>query len=296
MYILRKLVICGLILTLNFAFAKDSEKKPEKKDEKKLAEVFVQNIKVQNIKETSEYPITLKSRANSKIKSTINGVVVSLAKKLGEQVKAGEVLATLKQQSGGFDYKPLKLKSPINGQVTNINVNIGEYVNIGDLVIEVIDPKLIFGRIEVPVRDHSQIKKEQTVEITLNQLDDLKIMGVIEGISYAADPLTGTLSADVSILDKKLFPIGIVGKAKIFKGEKSLILLQESALNYKGEQAFVKVVDDKNIVSNRDVKVGTKKEGKVEILKGLEVSDQVIIRSNGFVALGDQVNIVRTQQ
>jgi membrane fusion protein (multidrug efflux system) len=281
---MHKLLV--LLVFSGFVFAKE-------KAEDKIAEVFVQKIKKTEKLETSEYPIVLKSRANSKIKSPINGVVVTLDKKLGEEVQKGEVLATLQQQNGGFDYKPLKVRAPISGEVTNINVNLGEYVNLGDIVVEVLDPNQIYGRIEIPVRDHELINADQAVKIKLSQLNRDEVKGKIVGVSSAADPMTGTLSGDIELIEESNFPVGIVGEATIMRGKKELILLEESALNYKGEKVYVKVLDDKNIVSNQDVVVGEKEDGKVIILSGLAEDTKVIIRSNGFVAPGDEVKVVR---
>lgn len=281
---MHKLLV--LLVFSGLVFAKE-------KAEDKIAEVFVQKIKKIEKLETSEYPIVLKSRANSKIKSPINGVVVTLDKKLGEKVKKGDVLATLQQQNGGFDYKPLKVRAPISGEVTNINVNLGEYVNLGDIVVEVLDPNQIYGRIEIPVRDHNIITSDQEVKIKLSQLNKDEVKGKIVGVSSAADPMTGTLSGDIELIEESNFPVGIVGEATILRGKKELILLEESALNYKGEKVYVKVLDDKNIVSNQDVVVGEKEDGKVIILSGLAEETKVIIRSNGFVAPGDEVKVVR---
>tara|TARA_B100001971_G_C18268024_1_gene596353 strand:- start:26794 stop:27663 length:870 start_codon:yes stop_codon:yes gene_type:complete len=277
-------------LCTNYTFAAD------KKPEKKIAEVFVQEIKKESFEQISEYPIVLKSRADSKIKSPINGVVADIKKKLGDTVQENEVIAILRQQQGGFDYQPLKVRSPIAGKISNINVHRGEYVNIGDLVIEVLDPTEIYGRIEVPVRDHKIIQPNQPVKIELQQVNKLDVKGKVAGISSAADPMTGTLSADVEILDKDEFPIGIIGHAKVNRGAKEVMLIQESALNYKGDDIYVKIVDDKNLVTNRSIKIGGKKAGKVEVLDGLKTDEQIIVRSNGFVAPGDEVKIVRKKE
>lgn len=280
-------IIAGCLL-IQFSFAAT-----KKAEQKKVAEVFIQKIAKKKLEQTSEYPVVLKSRADSKIKSPINGVVTDIKKKLGEEVKANEVIAILKQQQGGFDYQPLKVRSPIAGKVTNINVHRGEFVNIGDLVVEVLDPTEIYGRIEIPVRDHQLIKADQAVDIDLLQVNKVNVKGKIEGISNAADPMTGTLSANIQILDKYDYPVGIVGHAKVNRGSKEIILLQESALNYKGKEVYVKVVDSENVVTNKTIKIGNKNAGKVEILSGLEPDEQVIVRSNGFVAVGDKVKIVR---
>lgn len=288
---MRILFLTILMGTIAYNPANAATKKPTQK--KKLAEVFIQKISKDKIEQVSEYPVILKSRADSKIKSPINGVVTNIKKKLGETVKANEVIAVLKQQQGGFDYQPLKVRSPIAGKITNINVHRGEFVNIGDLVIEVLDTNEIYGRIEVPVRDHDLIKKDQKVDIDLLQVNKVNVKGMIEGISHAADPMTGTLSADIQIIDKYNYPLGIVGHAKVNRGSKEIILLQESALNYKGKEIYVKVVDKDNKVTNKTIKIGQKNAGKVEIISGLDPDEQVIVRSNGFVAVGDKVKIVR---
>jgi multidrug efflux pump subunit AcrA (membrane-fusion protein) len=261
--------------------------------EDRLKEVFTYKAKLTTKKELSTYPVVIKTNVHSIIKAPINGVVRSVYIKLGQKVKAGQLLMDLRQQSGDFDYRPFKVRATVSGVISQININKGEYVSFGAQMMEILDPKKTFGRVEIPVSDHALIKDGQKVELSFEQIQGKKFSGLVDGVSVAADPLTGTLTSNISIADAQQFPIGIVGKAVITRGENNLMLIEDSALNYEGEKVYVKVIDEKKIVSNKYIKIGAKENGKVQILEGLKVGEEVIVRANGFVAKGDKVEVVR---
>ncbi len=73
-----------------------------------------------------------------------------------------------------------------------------------------------------------------------------------------------------------------MGKVVItIKGE-SAIKIPEQALVYRGSDPYVRVVEN-NTAKYRQVVLGTRLSGQVEIKKGLSVKDILIERANQFV-------------
>ena len=88
---------------------------------------------------------------------------------------------------------------------------------------------------------------------------------------------------------------GSLGLARFRVHERKGLRVPDQALRYKGETPFVRVVVG-DIASRRDVKIGPKAQGEVEILNGLKSGEQIVVRSSGFIADGEKVKVSQTNQ
>jgi HlyD family secretion protein len=73
------------------------------------------------------------------------------------------------------------------------------------------------------------------------------------------------------------------------------VAVPASAVIFRGRDAFLQKVVD-GVVSSVPVRVGVRAEGVVEILDGLQAGDEVVGRAGTFVADGDRVTPVRSEE
>ncbi len=175
------------------------------------------------------------------------------------------------------------LKAPFSGRIIGISNRPGEMVQAGQNVLK-FRPEAVF-QIEVDIYegDIGQIKVGQAVLIELVAFPGEILTGevvfadpssrVINNVIYypilielteAIDGLRAGLTADVTI---------------IIEEKENVLTIPESALNIKENRSFVRILNKKGLIEEREVEVGMKGEGfKVEIISGLRAGDQVIVR------------------
>jgi multidrug efflux pump subunit AcrA (membrane-fusion protein) len=259
-----------------------------------LKKVLTEKIKKQIFEKTITYPVTVTSRTYSLVKSPTSGVVTDILVDLGAKIKRGKKLLAVKQYENGYEYRPNFPKAMVNGIVSEIYVNKGQYVNKGEYLLAVTDPNNLFARMNIALKDKNLLKKNQQGTMFVEQLNK-KFPIKISGIGSNMNPTTGTFSSELEIEDGKDLINGVVGKATITLDKQEKILIPQTALYYVGGKTKVAKLDAGK-VKKIDVKIGPKVGDKVEIVSGLNIDTEIIVRSSGFIADGDKVEVIKDKK
>jgi membrane fusion protein (multidrug efflux system) len=182
------------------------------------------------------------------------------------------------------------LHAPFSGTIGLRLVSVGDYVKEGqDLVnIESLDPLKVDFR--VPELALSQIKDNQTLQITLDAVPDK----AYDGRVFAINPLIDAngrsivIRAQVPNRDGRLRP-GMFARVRLFtSGSKDTIVVAEESLFPVGDDKFVyKVVDGKAM--RQKIEIGQRRDGRVEVVSGL-VPDDVVVTA-GVIKLREGVAV-----
>ncbi len=169
------------------------------------------------------------------------------------------------------------IKAPFSGTLGLRMVSVGDYVKEGqDLVnLESLDSLKVDFR--VPELALSRLRNGQTLQIALDAVPDK----VYEGKVVAINPLIDAngrsivIRAQVPNKDGKLRP-GMFARVRLFtSGSKDTLVVPEESLFPVGEDKYVyKVVQGK--ATRQKVEIGTRLEGRVEIVSGLAAEDVVV--------------------
>jgi membrane fusion protein (multidrug efflux system) len=178
------------------------------------------------------------------------------------------------------------LRAPFGGTIGLRLVSVGDYVKEGqDIVnLESLDPLKVDFR--VPEVALSQLRDGQTLQITLDAIPDR----AYDGRVYATNPLIDAngraivIRAQVPNKDGKLRP-GMFARVRLFtSGMKDTIVVPEESLFPLGDDKYVyKVVSGKAM--RQKIEIGTRRDGKVEVLNGLGSEDVVV--TAGVIKLRD---------
>jgi membrane fusion protein (multidrug efflux system) len=170
-----------------------------------------------------------------------------------------------------------EIRAPFSGLVGLRSVSVGDYVKEGqDMAnLESIDPLKVDFR--VPEIYLKQVQVGQKLEVTLDALPGRKY----EGMVFAINPLVDAagraivIRAQVRNADTTLRP-GMFARVKLLtKDERDALVLPEQALVPQGEEQYVfRVVDGK--AARTKVELGQRREGKVEVVKGIAPGDTIV--------------------
>src|SRR6185369_4906404 len=171
----------------------------------------------------------------------------------------------------------MEIRAPFNGLIGLRVVSIGDYVKEGaDLVnLESIDPLKVDFR--VPEMFMRQVQVGQPLEVALDALPGKTFEGRVLAVNPLVDAAGRAIvvRAVVRNSDTSLRPGMFTRVNLITRDDKDALVIPEQAIVPQGDEQFVfKIVDGK--VARVKVDIGQRRDGKVEVLKGLSVNDMVV--------------------
>lgn len=182
--------------------------------------------------------------------------------------------------------------APFDGLIGLRNVSVGDYVSPGiDLVpIESIDPLTVDFR--VPEQFLDQVREGLTLALRFDALPGQERPGVVGAISPLVDVggRSILLRATVGNADGALRP-GLFARVQLQFANVKALVVPETALAPSGEAQYVYRVKQGH-VERLAVAIGQRRGGNVEILKGLQEGDQVVVAGLQKVRDGTAVRIL----
>lgn len=191
----------------------------------------------------------------------------------------------------------MALRAPFDAIAGIRMVNVGDYVKDGADLVTLEDTRQMMVDFRLPERVSGRLKPGQAVEVTLDALPGRNFRAVVQAIEPLVD--TNGRSIGVRAVLPNLGKDGIVLRSGMFArvtvvfsvNEAALVVPEEAIVPQGGKQFVIKVLapadmpemagklpPDMQWVSRRqEVKLGVRRQGKVEITDGLAVGDTVVV-------------------
>ncbi len=181
------------------------------------------------------------------------------------------------------------ITAPFNGRVGLRNVSLGGLVNPGAVITTLDDLSVVKLDFSVPEIFLSTLQPGLTVEARSTAYSGTAFAGRVSSIDTRVDPTTRSVAirALIDNHDGRLRP-GMFMTVKLVRPEGQALMLPEQAIVPENEQHFVYVVAD-GLAHKREVKIGRRRPGEVEVLQGLTADDGVVI--DGTLNLRDGVPV-----
>lgn len=170
-----------------------------------------------------------------------------------------------------------RILAPHDGVLGLRQVSPGDYLSAGqDIVnLEVIDPLKVEFRI--PQKAVSHIRLAQGIEISLDAFPGERFRGEIFAINPRLDEAgrSQAIRARIGNADRRLYPGQFVKVAVILAERAAALVIPEEAVMPLGERLLVNLVVDGQ-VEQREVKLGKRMAGQVEVREGLQGDETLI--------------------
>lgn len=182
------------------------------------------------------------------------------------------------------------IRAPFSGIIGLRSVSVGDYVKEGaDLVnLESIDPLKVDFR--VPETYLGQVQVGQPIQIALDAMPGKTYTGKVTAVNPLIDAAGRSIiiRAQVGNQDTTLRP-GMFARVRLItRAERDAMVLPEEALVPQGTEQFVfRVIDGK--VTRVKVETGQRRDGKVEIVNGINKGDVIV--TAGQLKLRDGVSV-----
>ncbi len=187
--------------------------------------------------------------------------------------------------------------APFSGVLTRRNVDPGALINSGAATgremfdIARVDPLRVY--VSVPQAYAPSMKVGVKAVVTLQEFPGQKFTGTVARTADAIDPATRTLNTEVDVPNKsgKLLP-GSFGQVHFATGTSvPRMTIPVNAMLFRAQGPQVAVVDKDGKVHLRSIVIGRDFGATLEILGGLEMSDQIVINPSDSLEEGQKVHI-----
>ncbi len=184
------------------------------------------------------------------------------------------------------------LRAPFDGRVGLRRVSIGTLVTPGTVVTTLDQIREMQLDFAVPESYIATLAPGQPVNAHSVAYPDETFTGVVDSINTRIDPVTRTVTVRARIANEngRLRP-GMFMTVTLQKNPRNAIVVPELALVPEGGNKFVFVVQDDTALL-REVEIGTRMPGSVEIIRGLQEGDEIVVEGTQSLRHGMSVRRV----
>ena len=179
----------------------------------------------------------------------------------------------------------MAIVAPFSGTLGLRVVNVGDYVKDGADLVNLEDTSAMLVDFKLPERVARKVGKGQKVEMVLDALPGKTFAARIEAI----DPLLDVNGRALSV--RAVLPQsgekGVVLRPGMFArvttvfgiNDEALVVPEEAIVPQGGKQFVIKAVGEGAALASQrqEVSLGVRRQGKVEITKGLALGDVVVV-------------------
>ena len=172
------------------------------------------------------------------------------------------------------------IAAPFDGDLAIRQINLGQYLAAGTPIVDLQQLKTVYVDFSIPERHFSQLRLGQQLKITVQAYND-----VFPGEIVAISPQVDTESRNIHVrglinnFDKRLKP-GMFAQISVETGRyQDVLSLPDTAITFNpyGNSVFIIQASEQGlVVNNRQITTGQTRNGRVEVLSGLNLGDRVV--------------------
>jgi membrane fusion protein, multidrug efflux system len=179
------------------------------------------------------------------------------------------------------------IRAPFSGQLGIRQIDLGQYLNPGAPIVTLTDLSMLYVNFTLPSSLRPQIAVEQRVNVTSDAYPGRVFRAKVTTIEPQISPDTRTIQVQATMAnpDGALLPGMFVDAAVVLPPRPDTMVLPETAVEYTlyGDSVYVIRATGKNaegkpnlVAVRTPVTTGTRWDGKVAILHGLEPGERVV--------------------
>lgn len=191
-----------------------------------------------------------------------------------------------------LDLEYTEVRAPVTGRTSNWQVTVGNLVTSGSLLTTVVSLNPVQCYFDVSEQEYLQYTRlansgarpssrdvPNPVMVALVDEDEFKHPGHMDFVDNRIDPLTGTMRgrAVIDNPDGTLVPGMFVRIRLIGEKKAGAVLVPDEAIGTDQSRRLVYVVDEKNVVTTRNVTPGRLIDGLRVIRAGLTGADRIVV-------------------
>ena len=193
-----------------------------------------------------------------------------------EEIQAQLQVAEAQVNSARARLEDTVIRAPFSGEVGLRRVSVGGLVQPNTVITTLDDTAVMKIEFSVPEEYLSVMREDLAIEATAAAWPDRAFTGTVTSVDSRVDPMTRSLAV-VALMpneDRALKP-GMFLQVDISRRRENVVLAPEGALVPRQGRQFVFVVDEGR-AEERQVSLGSRRPGQVEITAGLQPGEQIV--------------------
>lgn len=184
-----------------------------------------------------------------------------------------------------------RVVAPTDGVIEVQIVSPGDYVKVGDPMFQMVSNARLRAHLPYPESIAPRIRLGLPVRLSSPLAPEIKIEGIVEDIRPTISE--GSRSIDVIARINNPGPLKSGGSldAVVVTGQKpaAIVVPEQSVVLRPAGKVVYRIIDGKAV--QQIVEVGSKQQGVIEILSGLQGGETVALDGAGFLSNGAAVNV-----
>jgi multidrug efflux pump subunit AcrA (membrane-fusion protein) len=210
------------------------------------------------------------------------------------QAKLREMEAILEQERNRL--KDTEIVAPFRGEISKKYVDAGAFVSPSSPstpLVSLVHTETLKIVANVLEKDIPLLKPGMKAKIRVESYPEKVFEGRVEKINSALELSTRTLQAEIYVLNTNRFlKPGMFANVEVVLLEKSqTLIIPREAVIEAGSELSVFVVEGKQAV-RRPITLGYEQDRFVEVLKGINEGEQVIIKGQQLIKDGSVIRVV----
>jgi membrane fusion protein (multidrug efflux system) len=182
-----------------------------------------------------------------------------------------------------------QVSAPFDGVVGLRNISVGALTQPGMSITNIDDDSIMRLDFSVPEVFLGSLQKGNRVTATTSAFPGQLYEGIVDSIDSRVNPVTRAIMVRARIPNSNFsLKPGLLMRVTLDRNRRQALVVQEEAIIPNGDRAFVLLVtqaQEQFKAERREVVLGARRKGEVEILSGLRVDDLVV--THGAIKVGD---------
>jgi membrane fusion protein (multidrug efflux system) len=184
------------------------------------------------------------------------------------------------------------IKAPFAGIVGLRDLSVGALVRPGDLITTLDDDSVMKMEFPVSAVYLEVLRPGLEVQASSRAFAGHAFTGTVKAVDSRIDPVTRSIRVRAMLPNPDhLLKPGMLMHVELLKDPRTALVIPEESLIPLGEQQFVYVVTAGNTVERRELRIGGRRPGLVEVVEGLAAGEQVVTHGHLLIHPGQPVTI-----
>ena len=189
-----------------------------------------------------------------------------------------------------LNYEYSEVRATISGVVSSRDIKLGQHITADDVAFRITDTSELVAYLQIPQAELAKFAKGHSADLEVDSMPGVMFDATIARISPTIDTRNGTFKATAVIRNDsgELVPGMFARFTVAYEKHTDALLIPSIAVIEEDDEAAVYVVSN-GAVSRRIVETGIASDSQVEILRGLDENEEIVVVGHSGLRDGSKV-------